>query len=83
MNGDKVLKQKTEGKRGASALVVTKKRRRAPVYVWLNIQPEISGSRFVRETPSVRHYVRRRLSREGTVVDWANVASAKSEFSLW
>ena len=35
-----MLKQKAEGKRGARALVVTKKRRRAPVYVWLNIQPE-------------------------------------------
>jgi uncharacterized 2Fe-2S/4Fe-4S cluster protein (DUF4445 family) len=40
MSGNKVLKQKSEGKKGVGALVAAKKRRRAPVYVWLNIQPE-------------------------------------------
>ncbi|UCD21556.1 MAG: DUF4445 domain-containing protein [Chloroflexota bacterium] len=40
MSGNKILKQKSEGKKGASALVPAKRRRRAPVYVWLNIQPE-------------------------------------------
>jgi uncharacterized 2Fe-2S/4Fe-4S cluster protein (DUF4445 family) len=40
MNRNKVLKQKSEDKKGASTLVSTKRRRRAPVYVWLNIQPE-------------------------------------------
>jgi uncharacterized 2Fe-2S/4Fe-4S cluster protein (DUF4445 family) len=40
MSGNKVLKQKSEGKKGVSALVAAKKRRRVPVYIWLNIQPE-------------------------------------------
>jgi len=40
MSGNKVLKQKAEGKKGVGALVAAKKRRRVPVYVWLNIQPE-------------------------------------------
>jgi uncharacterized 2Fe-2S/4Fe-4S cluster protein (DUF4445 family) len=40
MSRNKVLKQKSENKKGAGTLVSTKRRRRAPVYVWLNIQPE-------------------------------------------
>jgi len=40
MSGNKALKKKSEGKKVASTLVAGKKRSRAPVYVWLNIQPE-------------------------------------------
>jgi len=40
MNRKKILKQKSDDKKGASTLVSTKKRGRAPVHVWLNIQTE-------------------------------------------
>jgi uncharacterized 2Fe-2S/4Fe-4S cluster protein (DUF4445 family) len=40
MNRKRMLKQKSEDKKGASTLVSTKRRRRTAVYVWLNIQPE-------------------------------------------
>ena len=40
MNRKKILKQKSDDKKGVSTLVSTKKRGRAPVHVWLNIQPE-------------------------------------------
>ena len=40
MDRNKVLKQKSEGEKKASTPVSTKRRRRTPVYVWLNIQPE-------------------------------------------
>jgi uncharacterized 2Fe-2S/4Fe-4S cluster protein (DUF4445 family) len=40
MSENKVLKRKSEDKKGSRTLIIAGRRRRAPVYVWLNIQPE-------------------------------------------
>jgi len=57
MSVKEVLKQKTEGRKGAGSLVATKKRRRSPVYVWLNIQPEDSWLK-VRQGDTIRKALR-------------------------